>query len=361
MSIQARLPLQHLALTTLHDNPVPPVRSRGIAAAHVAAQAFSATLGQQRQVRKSMADRRIRLPDEMPLHSAPGRIGEPMSKQVERRGRRSLETLARRARSRARRGAGARDLVEALGGDPLVAVEALQVSQAQTGDDDERQQQAALLAAVQDAYADAIANADPALDTSDEIQALYHQRMMRNPSPAGVLAGLLETFDEQAVGGELQSLQRSLSRRVGNATTSRLHTGAQRQVELLVLQTLVRLAGALRLCHELLARVPAQAEKPAPAVLLQRVVELIGQGQGLAPRSVQALQQSLAGGDSEREQLGTFNRLISLVRRLPLVLWREEKARQRDLATLQTMMAQLTQDVARNVLPADQRRQGSGT
>lgn len=363
MSIRSTLPLLNHALATARASAAQSAgRHHAHAAADAAARATAhlsnpAGAHSLQQLSKTLAERSIRLVSQQASHPLYKKASGAVEQHIRQNGVRSLQTLARRAREHMRRQGSTRDLIEALGGDIYSVVQALEQAMDQSDQEGDQEGQQACkqhLDAIREKHPSATefegGNQQGAL--RENIRTLYHQHLIKDTSPQSVLQSLLESGMETALSAGLHSLRQTLSKQLAARQPGNLRTGSQQQIELIMLQTAIRLSGALQTCHDVLSHTPDNKDAPTSATLLRQVIELITRGQGITPHQLQGIHTSLAGGKDERQQMSTFNRLVSLFQQMPQVLWRDEKTRQRDISTLRTMMDELTRGTARNDLGA---------
>lgn len=323
---------------------------------HLAASFKAAAAPQIKPSRKPIGSRPMSVVNPQAYHPSAGGVGAQISNKAQH----SLKTLANRVKAGVRRNIKTKDLIEELGGALEgglgIIVQALEQAR-DDSDQEKRQAYQSHIDAIKKEGIDTVnSDADSAWHAAvEEARVPFHKNLkeaLKDTSPLAVLKGLMAVG---AVAEGFRSFQQTLSQQLGTQQPGNLRAKPERQIALIMLQTVIRLAGALKGCEEMLA--PGGTNAPAPASILSQIIEPIIRGQGLNPEHINSIHSSLSDGKNPHQKLDIFNRLITLLKQLPPLYWQSEKQRQADLKTASTMMGKQTQGFERNKLGRQKRRE----
>lgn len=167
------------------------------------------------------------------------------------------------------------------------------------------------------------------------VRRLYYDTVVLKQSLPTMMQALLGLFGETAFVSGLDMMRRALADDIAAQTPSR--PTAKLRTLLIGLSTSTQLSSVLQSCRQLLEQLAGRcpAGQLTAVLLLQRMLG-IATG-GLSSAEVRRLGREL-GGDQERDQLVSLNGLYAMLKRLPLVLWRDGKSRQTALKNLLVLL-----------------------
>ncbi|WP_092329808.1 MULTISPECIES: type III secretion system gatekeeper subunit SctW [unclassified Pseudomonas] len=167
------------------------------------------------------------------------------------------------------------------------------------------------------------------------VRRLYYDTVVLKQSLPTMMQALLGLFGETAFVSGLDMMRRALADDIAAQTPSR--PTAKLRTLLIGLSTSTQLSSVLQSCRQLLEQLAGRCPSGqlTAVLLLQRMLG-IATG-GLSSAEVRRLGREL-GGDQERDQLVSLNGLYAMLKRLPLVLWRDGKSRQTALKNLLVLL-----------------------
>lgn len=240
------------------------------------------------------------------------------------------------------------DVVQATGGDPartdLILQQVLREAEAQGRQVEAKrardylqllreQYGAQIQAGMNIAEALRAAGGDPQLRQA--VRRLYYDTVVLKQSLPTMMQALLGLFGETAFVSGLDMMRRALADDIAAQTPS--SPTAKLRALLIGLAASTQLSSVLHSCRQLLEQLAGScpASQLTAVLLLQRMLGVAASG--LSAAEVRRLGREL-GGDEERDQLVSLNGLYSMLKRLPLALWRDGKSRQSALKNLLVLL-----------------------
>ncbi|MFB4392050.1 MULTISPECIES: type III secretion system gatekeeper subunit SctW [unclassified Pseudomonas] len=240
------------------------------------------------------------------------------------------------------------DVVQATGGDPartdLILQEVLREAQAQ-GRQVEAKRARDYLALLREQYgaqiqagmniAEALraAGGDPQLRQA--VRRLYYDTVVLKQSLPTMMQALLGLFGDAAFVSGLDMMRRALADDIAAQTPS--SPTAKLRVLLIGLAASTQLGSVLHSCRQLLEQLAGSCptSQLTAVLLLQRLLGVAASG--LPAAEVRRIAREL-GGEEERDQLVSLNGFYSMLKRLPLALWRDGKSRQSALKNVLVLL-----------------------
>ncbi|MEN2395515.1 type III secretion system gatekeeper subunit SctW [Pseudomonas halotolerans] len=182
------------------------------------------------------------------------------------------------------------------------------------------------------------AGGDPELRQA--VRRLYYDTVVLKQSLPTMMQALLGLFGEAAFVSGLDMMRRALAHDIAAQTPSR--PTALLRTLLIGLAASTQLSSVLQSCRQLLEQLAysCPASQLTAVLLLQRMLGFVTSG--LSSAEVRRIAREL-GGDQERNQLVSLNGLYPVLKRLPLVLWRDGKSRQTALKNLLVLLDERSQ------------------
>ncbi|MGJ8526452.1 hypothetical protein LMG33818_002203 [Halomonadaceae bacterium LMG 33818] len=297
--------------------------------------------------RTSLAQRDINiLPSNQPLS-----LGPTSGIQLGRMGSRNLKTLSNKLKIKISAGASIDELLEETGGDAALLADVLAQEE---GDEEDRKKRQAYSRLLLSQYGSQVSCNDlvenhAQTSSQQELRGFFHDKLWGDASSKNLLGAMIKFLGDSGLPTGFKELRHELNRRLGEQSLGARQALYSQQLDFLVISTSIRLVNAWRGCHELISFMQIN-DKPTASALLQRILEMIDEG--LSGDSIKSLYISIGGNQGAyRHRMSIFNYLITLFRRLPLVMWKTESDRQNDMTMLLTVMGLLTSKVPRNALP----------
>ncbi|MBT2340256.1 type III secretion system gatekeeper subunit SctW [Pseudomonas fluorescens] len=177
------------------------------------------------------------------------------------------------------------------------------------------------------------AGGDPELRQA--VRRLYYDTVVLKQSLPTMMQALLGLFGEAAFVSGLDMMRRALADDIAAQTPS--SPTAKLRTLLIGLAASTQLSSVLHSCRQLLEQLAGSCptSQLTAVLLLQRMLGVAASG--LSAAEVRRLGREL-GGDQERDQLVSLNGLYSMLKRLPLALWRDGKSRQSALKNLLVLL-----------------------
>ena len=177
------------------------------------------------------------------------------------------------------------------------------------------------------------AGGDPELRQA--VRRLYYDTVVLKQSLPTMMQALLGLFGEAAFVSGLDMMRRALADDIAAQTPS--SPTAKLRVLLIGLAASTQLGSVLHSCRQLLEQLAGSCpgSQLTAVLLLQRMLGVAASG--LSAAEVRRIGREL-GGENERDQLVSLNGLYSMLKRLPLALWRDGKSRQSALKNLLVLL-----------------------
>ncbi|AKK01682.1 type III secretion protein [Pseudomonas chlororaphis] len=177
------------------------------------------------------------------------------------------------------------------------------------------------------------AGGDPQLRQA--VRRLYYDTVVLKQSLPTMMQALLGLFGETAFVSGLDMMRRALADDIAAQTPS--SPTAKLRALLIGLAASTQLGSVLHSCRQLLEQLSGScpASQLTAVLLLQRMLGVAASG--LSAAEVRRIGREL-GGEEERDQLVSLNGLYSMLKRLPLALWRDGKSRQSALKNLLVLL-----------------------
>lgn len=295
----------------------------------------------QRRIRSARAEvGRARVETRKQLEEWYDQLGHP--------GKQSLSAMAAQAGTLLYGEPVLEDVVQATGGDPartdLILQEVLREAQAQ-GRQVEAKRARDYLALLREQYgaqiqagmniAEALraAGGDPQLRQA--VRRLYYDTVVLKQSLPTMMQALLGLFGDAAFVSGLDMMRRALADDIAAQTPS--SPTAKLRVLLIGLAASTQLGSVLHSCRQLLEQLAGSCptSQLTAVLLLQRLLGVAASG--LPAAEVRRIAREL-GGEEERDQLVSLNGFYSMLKRLPLALWRDGKSRQSALKNVLVLL-----------------------
>ncbi|MGN8274599.1 type III secretion system gatekeeper subunit SctW [Pseudomonas sp. SMN5] len=263
-------------------------------------------------------------------------------------GKQSLSAMAAQAGTLLYSQPALEDVVHATGGDPartdLILQEVLREAESQGRQVEAKrardylqllreQYGAQIQAGMNIAEALRAAGGDPQLRQA--VRRLYYDTVVLKQSLPTMMQALLGLFGEAAFVSGLDMMRRALADDIAAQTPS--SPTAKLRALLIGLAASTQLSSVLHSCRQLLEQLAGSCptSQLTAVLLLQRMLGVAASG--LSAAEVRRIGREL-GGDEERDQLVSLNGLYSMLKRLPLALWRDGKSRQSALKNLLVLL-----------------------
>jgi type III secretion protein W len=187
--------------------------------------------------------------------------------------------------------------------------------------------------------ASAIALFSQDADQRKIIRQLYYKAIVGQQPLSNLLESLFERFNEEQFPRVLRTLQRALADDIAAMAPSL--PGAALRSMLRGLGASSQLSNMLQICRDLLERLALKnpAGKMTTLQLARRIVRFCGNG--FFARDLSTLTEETVGRD-QRLQPIFLNGLLSLLQRLPLPVWKDNKTRQNSLRLMLGLMEEMS-------------------
>ena len=185
------------------------------------------------------------------------------------------------------------------------------------------------------------------------MRQLYYKAIVGQEPLASLLEALLEHFNDEQLTRGLRTLQRALADDIAALSPS-LPRGALSSM-LSGLSSCGQLNNLLKTCQALIERLRQQEHwgDMTPLVMSKRVLRFCANG--FFARDLTLLAEDTVGSTPRLHPL-FLNGLYPLLQNLPLVLWKDLKARQNGLRLLQNLMDEVAREERQALGPIDMGR-----